>query len=128
MPEPAARVIGEEQVVEAADRLIASTDEEAEELIELYGAEPAKVAVVHPGVDLERSAPGDQAAARARLGLPADAVVLAFVGRIQPLKAPDVLIRAAARLLAADPALRDRLVVAVIGGPSGNGSSTPTRR
>ena len=52
-PEPLARVIGEEQVVEAADMLIASTDLEAKQLIELYDADPARVEVVHPGVDLD---------------------------------------------------------------------------
>ena len=63
--------------------------------------------------------------ARAALGLPPDAVVLLFVGRIQPLKAPDVLLRAAAALVGDDPALRDRLVVAVVGGPSGTGPGAP---
>jgi D-inositol-3-phosphate glycosyltransferase len=124
-PEPAARLIGEEQVVEAADRLVASTDDEAKQLIDLYDADPGKVAVVHPGVDLDAFRPGDRAAAREALGLPRDAVVLTFVGRIQPLKAPDVLIKAAERLVAADPALRDRLVVAIVGGPSGNGLAHP---
>ena len=51
--------------------------------------------------------------------------MLAFVGRIQPLKAPDMVIRAAAKMLADDPSLRERLVVAVIGGPSGNGLEHP---
>jgi D-inositol-3-phosphate glycosyltransferase len=124
-PEPTARAIGEAQVVEAADRLIASTDEEAEQLIELYDADPAKVVTVAPGVDLDRFTPGDAIAARRRLGIAPDAVVLLFVGRIQPLKAPDVLLRAAARLVAADPALRERLVVAVVGGPSGSGLEHP---
>src|SRR6185437_2364496 len=55
-----------------------------------------------------------------------DADVLLFVGRIQPLKAPDVLLRAAARLVAAEPSLRSRLVVAVVGGPSGSGLAQPT--
>src|SRR5207248_7621158 len=48
-----------------------------------------------------------------------------FVGRIQPLKSPDVLLRAAARIVAADPALRDRVVVAVVGAPSGTGMVEP---
>jgi D-inositol-3-phosphate glycosyltransferase len=52
-------------------------------------------------------------------------VVLLFVGRIQPLKAPDVLVRAVAQLLADDPTLRRRLVVAVVGGPSGSGLVQP---
>lgn len=125
VPEPPARLLGEEQVVEAADRLLANTSDEARELIDLYGAQPAKVGVVNPGVDLDVFSPGDRAAARRGLGLPADAVVLAFVGRIQPLKAPDLLIRAAARMLERDPSLRERLVVAIIGGPSGNGMEHP---
>ena len=124
-PDPHTREIGEEQVVAAANRLVANTGEEAGQLQGLYGADPARIAVVSPGVDLDRFTPGDRQAARERLGLPSDAFVLLFVGRIQPLKAPDVLIRAAA-LLAEDPALRRRLVVAVVGGPSGTGLAHPT--
>jgi D-inositol-3-phosphate glycosyltransferase len=110
-PEPPGREIGEEQVVAAADRLIANTVEEARDLVELYGADPRLVQVVPPGVDL---------------GLPPEAAVLLFAGRIQPLKAPDVLVRAAAEMLTRDPSLRGRLVVAIIGGPSGSGLARPT--
>ena len=60
-PEPRGREIGEVQVVDAADRLIANTDDEARELIELYAAPPAKVSVVPPGVDLSTFTPGDRA-------------------------------------------------------------------
>ncbi|MGW0899017.1 glycosyltransferase, partial [Streptomyces goshikiensis] len=109
-PEPAARVIGETQIVAASDRLIANTAEEAEELVRHYEADPAKVAVVHPGVNLDRFTAGDgRAAARARLGLPQDAVIPLFAGRIQPLKAPDILLRAVAELVDRDPSLRHRL-------------------
>lgn len=124
-PEPQARVIGEEQVVAAADMLIANTVDEAKDLINSYDADPTRVEVVHPGVDLEAFRPTPMAAARARLGLRQDAEVLAFVGRIQPLKAPDVLLRAAAELVRRDRSLRDRLVVAIIGGPSGSGLEHP---
>jgi D-inositol-3-phosphate glycosyltransferase len=128
-PEPLARVVGEQQVVEASDRLVANTAEEAHELVQLYDADPSRVVTVAPGVDLEHFRPAEPAVradVRTRLGLPADAVVLLFVGRIQPLKAPDVLLHAAARLLADDPALRSRLVVAVVGGPSGSGLREPS--
>jgi D-inositol-3-phosphate glycosyltransferase len=125
-PEPEMRVIGEEQVVAAADRLIANTDDEAHELVDLYDADPSIVDVVHPGVDLDTFTPGSMRDARQRHGIPEDAVVLLFVGRIQPLKAPDVLIRAAAELVARDPSVRDRLVVVVCGGPSGSGLDQPT--
>ncbi|QNG54391.1 D-inositol-3-phosphate glycosyltransferase [Pseudonocardia petroleophila] len=125
-PEPMVRVIGEDQVVAEADRLIGNTDSEARELVELYGADPRRVVTIPPGVDLDRFVPGDRAASRRALGLAPDAVVLAFVGRIQPLKAPDVLLRAAAEMLRRDPALRERLVVLVAGGPSGSGLAEPT--
>lgn len=125
-PEPAARVIGEQQVVEAADVLIANTDLEAKQLINLYDAEPARVEVVHPGVDSSVFRPQDQAAARAARGIPADALVLLFAGRIQPLKAPDVLLHATAELLRLRPELRRRLVVPIVGGPSGSGLERPT--
>ncbi|WP_139977509.1 D-inositol-3-phosphate glycosyltransferase [Nocardioides litoris] len=127
-PEPAARLIGEEQVVEAADVLVANTDLEAKQLINLYDAEPARVEVVHPGVDLAVFAPPADGpdGARAGLGLDPDAVVLLFAGRIQPLKAPDVLVRAVAVLLEQVPELRPRLVVPIVGGPSGSGLDRPT--
>ncbi len=124
-PEPRLRVIGEEQVVAEADRLVANTADEARQLVEHYGADPRRTLVVPPGVDLDRFTPGDRAAARRALGVPADAVVLAFVGRIQPLKAPDLLLAAAARMLADDPALRARLQVHVVGAPSGSGLEAP---
>ena len=123
-PEPAARVIGERQVAEMADHLVANTAEEAKQLIEIYGAAPGKIDVVAPGADLSRYTPGDRVAARRRLGLAPDDVVVTFVGRIQPLKAPDVLLRAAARLLRHDP--DRRLRVLVVGGPSGTGLERPS--
>ena len=125
-PEPLRRVVGEQQVVEASDRLVANTGDEARQLVELYNADPDRVVTVAPGVDLEHFRPGEASTARTRLGVPPDAVVLLFVGRIQPLKAPDVLLQAAARMIEQQPRLRDRLVVAVVGGPSGTGLLEPT--
>ncbi|AXK36937.1 D-inositol-3-phosphate glycosyltransferase [Streptomyces armeniacus] len=125
-PEPPARVIGETQIVRAADRLIANTAEEADELVRHYAADPRETAVVHPGVNLDRFRPADgRAAARARLGLPQHALIPLFAGRIQPLKAPDILLRAVALLVREQPALRGRLVVPVVGGPSGSGLAKP---
>jgi D-inositol-3-phosphate glycosyltransferase len=125
VPEPDGRVIGEQQVVDAADRLVANTVIEAEQLVDLYGADPAKVAVVHPGVDLGSFTPGDRATARARVGVALDKQLLLFVGRIQPLKAPDVLVRAVAAMVSRTPSLRERLQVVVCGGPSGTGLAHP---
>ncbi|TFV61327.1 D-inositol-3-phosphate glycosyltransferase [Mycobacterium sp. PS03-16] len=116
-PEPPLRAVGEQQVVDEADRLIVNTEHEAQQLVSLHHADRSRIDVVHPGVDLETFTPGDRAAARAALGLDPHETVVAFVGRIQPLKAPDILLRAAAKL----PGVR----VVVAGGPSGSGLAAP---
>ena len=123
--EPMGRVIGEQQVVAEADRLIANTRTEARELVDHYDADPAKIDVVAPGADLDCYTPGSRDAARAALGLPlsADADYVTFVGRIQPLKAPDVLLAAMAPLIRADTTGRLRLMI--VGGPSGTGLERP---
>ena len=125
--EPAVRIRGEGEVVAAAHRLVANTTEEASQLVELYGAEPWRVKTVNPGVDLSVFRPGSVAAVRQRLGLPLDAVVLVFAGRIQPLKGPDIVLHAAASLLRSAPGLASRLVVVFVGGPSGSEVGAPGR-
>ncbi len=117
VPEPPLRSVGEQQVVDEADRLIVNTECEAQQLFSLHQADPSRIDVVHPGVDLHNFTPGDRQAARATLGLDSNAAIVAFVGRIQPLKAPDVLLRAAALL----PGVH----VLITGGPSGSGLSAP---
>jgi D-inositol-3-phosphate glycosyltransferase len=104
-------------VVDEADRLIVNTEHEAQQLVSLHQADPSRIDVVHPGVDLQTFTPGDQGAARAALGLASDLPIVAFVGRIQPLKAPDVLLRAAAKL--------PDVHVLIAGGPSGSGLAAP---
>ncbi len=117
--EPDVRARGETTVVQGADVLTANTSDEAAELAEHYGATPGQLMIVPPGVDLHTFHPCDRPKSRAQLGVPQDAEVILFVGRIQPLKAPDVLIRAAARMLERDPARRRRLKLIIIGSPSG---------
>ncbi len=118
-PEPRGRLIGEEQVVAEADRLIANTVAERAELVSLYDADPGRIDVVPPGVDTDVFSPGDQQAARRDLGIGADDAVIVFAGRIQPLKGPDVVIRALERLTARHPERRWRAVI--VGGNSGTG-------
>ena len=123
--EPAARIRGEAEVVAMADRLVANTEDEARQLIGLYDADPVRVCTINPGVDLSVFQPGSRQQARRQLGLPDDAIVLVFAGRVQPLKAPDVVLRAAAMLVRDDPGLASRLRVAFVGGPSGSGRADP---
>jgi D-inositol-3-phosphate glycosyltransferase len=125
-PEPPARISSEERIVRTADTVLAPTPIEAAELVRLYGAEPDRVRVVPPGVDTDvfRPFPDDPRAAelRARLGLEGRSVVL-FVGRLQPLKAPEVAVRAVAHLAERRPDLDP--VLLVVGGPSGRAGTGP---
>ncbi|CAB5049028.1 unannotated protein [freshwater metagenome] len=119
-PEPMIRVQGETQVAAAAQALIANTDSEAASLVSLYDACPDTVHVVNPGVDLFTFTPGTgRKAAREQIGTPADALVITFVGRIQPHKGPEVLIRATSELVKHSPQMRPQLIVNIIGGASG---------
>jgi D-inositol-3-phosphate glycosyltransferase len=119
-PEPMIRVQGETQVVAAANALVANTDAEAASLVSLYDACPDIVHVVSPGVDLYTFTPGvSRKESREFVGLPMDALVVSFVGRIQPHKGPEVLIRATSELVKHSPLLRHKLIVNIIGGASG---------
>ena len=119
-PEPMVRVQGETQIAAAAQALIANTDSEAASLVSLYEACPDIVHVVTPGVDLYTFTPGQgRKAARDVIGTPQDALVVTFVGRIQPHKGPEVLIRATSELVKHSPLLRRKLIVNIVGGASG---------
>jgi len=118
-PEPRGRLIGEEQVVAEADRLIANTVAEKAELVSLYGADRGRIDVVPPGVDTDVFSPGDRTAARRELGIGPDDAVIVFAGRIQPLKGPDIVVRALDQLAARHPERRWRVVI--VGGDSGTG-------
>ena len=127
-PEPDVRAYGEEQIVRNCAALIANTDAEAAQLVSFYSACPDRVFTVAPGVDLQRFTPGHgKRAARAALNIAADALMFTFVGRIQPHKGPEVLVRSAAEMLSHSPHLRARLAVVIMGGPSGNGTEEPGR-
>jgi D-inositol-3-phosphate glycosyltransferase len=117
-PEPMIRVQGESQIVEAANALIANTDAEAASLVSLYDACPDNVAVVAPGVDLYNFTTEGKDS-REVLGLDAKKLIVTFVGRIQPHKGPEVLIRAINEMMFHNPELRSNLQVLITGGASG---------
>lgn len=111
-PEPQRRVDAEAEVIGCSDAILANSPTEADQLVELYGADPGRVEIVPPGVDHAFFSPGDRGGARAALGLGGGPVLL-FVGRIQPLKGLDVAVGALAEL--DDP----RATLLAVGGPSG---------
>ena len=126
-PETEARRICEQQLVDNADILVVNTAQETRDLVEHYDASPENIVVVSPGADTELYTPGtDRMTERARrqLGIPLHTKVVAFVGRLQKFKGPEVLIRATAELMERDP---DRsLRVIICGGASGANSSPET--
>jgi len=82
-----------------ADRVVAATTLEREQMQQLYGADPANIVIVPPGVDLDLFRPVPCEDARASLGLPPDQHMILFVGRIQPIKGIDNLILAMAQII-----------------------------
>jgi D-inositol-3-phosphate glycosyltransferase len=109
------RIAAETEVIARAGCVIASTQAEANQLIEHYSARPERLCVSPPGVDHAVFRPGRRDEARRMLGLPAEGPLVLFVGRIQPLKGPDVAVSAFALLAAEFPACR----LLMVGGPSG---------
>ena len=113
--ESGVRAEAEARVVECSDGLLASCEEEARQLVRLYGAPPDRIEIVSPGVDHAFFSPGNRAQARRALGLAADGPMLLFVGRIQPLKGTSVAVCALAELRARFPGA----YLVIVGGPSG---------
>lgn len=124
-PEPASRLEGEASVIALADTLIASTDEEYHHLACLYGASHDRMKTIYPGVDHALFSPGSRDEARAELGLGRDEAVLAFVGRIQPLKGLELAFRALEQLT---NALDREITLVVVGGASGPSGKHETEK
>jgi D-inositol-3-phosphate glycosyltransferase len=121
-PEPMGRDRAEEAIVHCADAICVSCDEEADQFRLHYGDPQGRLEIIAPGVEHAFFAPGDQAGARRALGFDVDRPILLFVGRIQPLKGPDVAIRALAAL--GDP----RAQLVIVGGASGTEGDVETIR
>jgi D-inositol-3-phosphate glycosyltransferase len=113
---PQARLDGEAHVLQVADRVIAATPAEEGQLVDLYGADPERIAIVPPGVDLARFHPLAKDVAKRRVGIPCGDTNLLFVGRIEPLKGIDTLLRAISILQGRYPKAVDNTCVAIIGG------------
>jgi D-inositol-3-phosphate glycosyltransferase len=121
-PEPGWRDRAEAELINCADAICVSCVEEEQQFRRLYGDPQGQIEIISPGVEHAFFAPGDQGGARAALDLPVDAPVILFVGRIQPLKGPDVAIRALHALGRSDALLL------VVGGASGSDGDTEVDR
>jgi D-inositol-3-phosphate glycosyltransferase len=110
------RIVCEGEIMRFSNRIVAATALEREQMHALYGADPAKISVVPPGVDLQRFRRLSSGEARAHIGVPCENRMVLFVGRIQAIKGIDTLIRAMALLRQREPELRSNVCLAIIGG------------
>jgi D-inositol-3-phosphate glycosyltransferase len=112
------RIALEGRLMREADVVVAATPLDLQQMVWHYEAVPDRIKIIPCGVDLKRFHPHDMAEARAALGLPAQPTpIVLLVGRIEPLKGIDALIRAVARVRHHYPQLADTTAV-VIGGAS----------
>lgn len=116
--EPGIREDGEQHIVAGATRLIANTTAEAAEIEGHYDGCEQRIDVVSPGVDLHVFQPAFRDRSRGRLGIAATDFHIVFAGRIQRLKGPHVLVKAAAALRAQRPEIPLRLTF--LGASSGS--------
>lgn len=95
---PFDRLAIEDAIIRDADRIIAECPQDEEDLICLYGADPARIRIVPCGFDRAEFWPIRKSVARTALGLPADAPVLLQLGRMVARKGVDNAIEALAVL------------------------------
>ncbi len=109
--EPSWRDKAEAEIIGCSDAICVSCPEEERQFRRLYGDPAGRIEVVPPAVEHAFFAPGDRLGARRAVELPADRPIVLFVGRIQPLKAPDVAVQAMVEVPGA--------LLVVVGGASG---------
>lgn len=110
------RIASEKRIMQRVDRLVAGNPIDRQHMLDLYDADPGKIEVIPCGADLSLFYPLPQDEAQEELEIPAGKKVFVFVGRIEPLKGIDTLLRAAALLVEEHPAWGERLLVQIVGG------------
>jgi len=112
------RIRVEGELVHDLDCLIAATPLDRAQMVELYGADPDRIVVIPLGVDPAMFRPIPRAEALAAMGidLPQPNRLVLFVGRLDPVKGLDTLLRAMCELTELEPQLSKSLSLVVIGG------------
>jgi D-inositol-3-phosphate glycosyltransferase len=95
--ETASRMSHERMLLHSCDRVIASTPAEKLEMVDRYSAPADRISVIPCGIDLSLFHPVHRQTARAICGIP-ERKTLLFVGRPDPIKGLENLLRAASML------------------------------
>jgi D-inositol-3-phosphate glycosyltransferase len=93
------RIETEREIMRFADRIVAATELDQEQMVTLYGADPEKMRTIPCGVDLTKFHPHDRNQARREIGLDPEIKTVLFVGRMEPLKGIDDLLQAIAHII-----------------------------
>ncbi|WP_298006579.1 glycosyltransferase [uncultured Anaerolinea sp.] len=118
------RIEGERRALRISDRVLAATLAEKAQLQFLYQADESEIRIVPPGVDITRFYPIPREEACEAIGIPPEDRMLLFVGRIEPLKGLDTLMRAIAILRECGVQCHVPHYLAVVGGdPSSSGEN-----
>jgi len=107
----------ERRLIHQADYIIASTNDERIQIIRHCAATTGQVRVIPCGIDLKLFKPQDRQQARIKLGLGQREPVLLFVGRLDPFKGPDLLLRSAAMM-------EEKAQIVIVGGKSSHDKDT----
>lgn len=108
------RIKAELQLVKHADKVIATSENDAEYLETLYDCPKEKIAILIPGVNLQHFRPKDKLQAKIAIGAELEHEIVLFVGRIEPLKGIDNIIYSLKILLERNPLLK--VCLWVVGG------------
>ncbi len=110
------RIPTERELVREADRIVAATARDQEQMVGLYGAKPLKMHIIPCGVDLSLFHPHDKRLAREQIGIEPDTKMVLFVGRMEPLKGIDDLLRAIAHILDDHAMPCNSVTLSIVGG------------
>jgi D-inositol-3-phosphate glycosyltransferase len=124
-PEPEWRDRAEAEIIQCSDAICVSCVEEEDQFRRLYGDPTGRIEIIAPGVERAFFGPGSQAGARRAIGAELHSPIVLFVGRIQPLKGPDVAIQAVAGLR--ERGYPDARLI-IVGGSSGREGDVETER
>ncbi len=114
---PNTRILTETYILQFADCIVAATPAEEEQLNSLYNADPKRITIIPPGVNIEHfRSVISSADAKQKVGLEPDSEMLLFVGRIEPLKAVDTILEAVYIVKMRSPEWLNRLRLVIVGG------------